>query len=617
MSDDDYPKAHCFLAFPYSEEFAGVRAAVRKGVMEAGYKVMSSEKRTQVADITLRDAIIGKLAGSDCVIADITDRNPNVFFELGLAQAMGKGLLTISNKKVSNNVPFDARQFPTLTYDESPRSLAVLSKNVSATLQEYRKFPQRSQALRGLASSPSPFFVDWDRLEESEFENLCRELLTLMGFRRLEWGKVTPEIDLVAEFPRKDPDGFEYRELWMISMGLHAPVEMFLEMMAMGDSDIIFHRILKYSEGFERSLSKGSETPITFLVILPRASHDTGELDRLTERMDRRRMKRGSLGFSPRFRFWDQAYLTSLVHQFPQIGYKYFSDESRIRSKTRKSYEDLYGENSEMLRRLSKLVEELGEEKNKRVRAERDAIWKEISFSAAHKIGNPVFAIETDLEPLVKRIREQRTPEAIEVVDNMRSSVDKAKAFVEQFKSLARSQEIKQTAITLRPLLADAAKALGNSGCDFSIECPPGLAIWADSDRISECLDELVANAKHWFDKQEKRMEFKVVFPVPEPLPSFLDTDAQYVLIHVKDNGCGIEVANKQKIFNAFFTTYDHGTGLGLALVRRIIDGHGGGILESGVFGQGADFEIYLPIPPAEKPSKKPVAKERKNSKRK
>ncbi|MGP8240103.1 MAG: ATP-binding protein, partial [Limisphaerales bacterium] len=99
------------------------------------------------------------------------------------------------------------------------------------------------------------------------------------------------------------------------------------------------------------------------------------------------------------------------------------------------------------------------------------------------------------------------------------------------------------------------------------------------------------------------------VFSVPEPLPSFLDTDAKYVLLHVKDNGCGIQVANKQKIFNAFFTTYDHGTGLGLALVRRIIDGHGGGILESGIPGQGADFEIYLPVPPQDKRKRKMAVK--------
>jgi signal transduction histidine kinase len=167
----------------------------------------------------------------------------------------------------------------------------------------------------------------------------------------------------------------------------------------------------------------------------------------------------------------------------------------------------------------------------------------------------------------------------------------------------------------LLPLLKDAAKSLSNAGITFSIDCPPDLAIWADSDRLSECLDELIANAKHWFNKPERKMEFRVVYPVPEPLPSFLDTDSKYVLLHVKDNGCGIEITNKQKIFDAFFTTYDHGTGLGLALVRRIIDGHGGGIAESGIPGQGADFEIYLPILPEEKPKGTIVVKPRKSSK--
>src|SRR6185295_11797225 len=99
-----------------------------------------------------------------------------------------------------------------------------------------------------------------------------------------------------------------------------------------------------------------------------------------------------------------------------------------------------------------------------------------------------------DLDPLVKRIREQRALEAIEVVGNIRASVEKAKAFVEQFRSLARSQEIKPSSTLLLPLLIDASKSLENSGITCHIECPPDLMVWTDSDRLSECLDELVAN---------------------------------------------------------------------------------------------------------------------------
>ncbi len=310
MPTDGRPRYRCFLAFPHSQEFADVRDAVSKGAVDAGYKTLSSEQPPVFPGSTIRDAIIGELARADCVIADVTDRNPNVFFELGLAQAMGKGLLIISHKRSINSVPFDVRDFRILFYEDTPHSLSDLSKNIGVSLQQYRQSPQRSPVLRGLTRYSPPFFTDWGRLDRSEIENLCRELLAQMGFQRLEWGKVTPEIDLVAELPRKDPDGFEYRELWLISMGLHAPTEMFLDM-AMSEPDYFFHRMMKYSEGFEKDLAKRAETPITFLVIHPQESREPGEMERIMERMDQRRTKRGLFGYNLRFRIWDQAYLRS------------------------------------------------------------------------------------------------------------------------------------------------------------------------------------------------------------------------------------------------------------------------------------------------------------------
>ena len=68
-----------------------------------------------------------------------------------------------------------------------------------------------------------------------------------------------------------------------------------------------------------------------------------------------------------RLRIWDQHYLTSLVQRYTHIGYKYFSEEGRIRSKTRKTYEELYNENSRLTERYAKVIGELEDEKNRRI----------------------------------------------------------------------------------------------------------------------------------------------------------------------------------------------------------------------------------------------------------
>ena len=68
-----------------------------------------------------------------------------------------------------------------------------------------------------------------------------------------------------------------------------------------------------------------------------------------------------------------------------------------------------------------------------------------------------------------------------------------------------------------------------------------------------------------------------------------------YVQFEVQDDGCGIPAENLQKIFDAFFTTKKHGTGLGLATVLQVIRRHGGQIGVESIVGTGTTFTIFLP----------------------
>jgi len=81
-----------------------------------------------------------------------------------------------------------------------------------------------------------------------------------------------------------------------------------------------------------------------------------------------------------------------------------------------------------------------------------------------------------------------------------------------------------------------------------------------------------------------------------------LTIDLSWQLLHnrfkvtVKDDGLGIEKDNLDKIFNPFFTTSSKGTGLGLAMVRRMVEAHKGSISVKSEIGQGTEFNITLPI---------------------
>ena len=501
-----------------------------------------------------------------------------------------KALLFLSDASYAS--PFDSQNVISIRYHSAPPpALRLLKEQITSELKRWRHSPRLGRPLTASASA-LPFFVDWNRLDYQDIENLCRELLVQMGFRRVEWQKASNEFDLIAELPKKDPDGFEYTELWLVSLGKNASFGMLFDIANHYDPEMMLRRLFRDEVMEKRGLlDRDNGVSLTILMILLHNHESAMEAKEISDRINRR--KRKSLT-QLRVRVWDRDYVTALVHQFPQIGYKYFSDEARSLAKFRKGPEELYSENIILTERLQKTVSDLQEERNLRIRAERDAVWKDISFSAAHKIGNPIFAIETDLEPLRRRIIDGKANEAIAVTTNMQSAVEKAKGIVEQFKSLTKAQQVKLVPMPLLPSLEDIVKMLHGHEVQCTIKCDPGIAVEADPERFQEVLDELATNAMHWIGTKPLDVKIDVELPTREGRPSSVDASRDYVLIRFKDNGIGIAEDKKEKIFDAFFTTYDHGTGLGLALVRRIIEGHGGVVREVGLAGQGAQISRFI-----------------------
>ncbi len=578
----------CFLTMPDLSDDNTVVEVVKKAIITSGYRV----RRTSGALMTrtIGSEAAETIARVDCVVADVTTGSPAAFYALGLARALDKPSFVLSENKGMLTLPYGLSSENVIYYQSDAEGIKQLSRTISRALRDLRRSPNRPRFLLG-SRVRNLFVVDWERLSREDVENLCLELLTQMGFKRVVWEKETPEVDVVAELPRKDPDGFEYRELWFVSLGRNLPTEILLEMLG-HDSEYLLVRLIRNTDRSVIERYQSGDVPITFLVVTLREGPTQTDLFPSEDRLRRRRSSSGNI----RVRIWDRNYLTGLVYQYPQVGFKYFSDEGRAQSKYRKTPEELNRENLHLNNRLTATVAALEDEKSKRVRAERDAIWKDISFTAAHKLGNPIFAIETNLDPLTKRIEEKRSEEATYVVGRIRKSVEKAKAIVAQFTSLASAQEVRPVPTRLLPLLEEACCVAAEKEVTCGVDCPTDLQILGDPERLGECFDELVNNAVHWFDKPERKIEIKVMRSSFDLSREQLDPSVKYATIHFRDNGVGVPRENKARIFDAFFSTYEHGTGLGLALVRRIIEGHEGAVAERGVAGEGADFEILLPL---------------------
>ncbi|MHC4085847.1 MAG: sensor histidine kinase [Planctomycetota bacterium] len=587
----------CHLTTPGTKDFEPVIHALKEASKTVSVKLTWISIISQEGSSLLR--LASSLTACDLVIADVSHSNkPNVFYEIGIAHSMGKPVIFLFEESGDKD-SFGIITGQFITYRNTTKGLEQLKNTFCKIMEDFLRSPRRFRSFAPFPIIPArlPYIIELDKLEPRDFENLCFELLTQMGFRRFEWGKGVKEIDAVATLPKKDPDGYEYQELWFISMGLRAPVERMLEL-SIHEPEYLFHRIFRSLEQRSDFLYKFQESSsITILIIL---KHEMGRDIELLERdliRTEKLHKERSPSLNLRIRFWDRSYLTNLIQQYPQIGFKYFSEEARVKSKHRKTQEELYLENVELNEKLQAALNQLEEEKKKRFIAEREAAWKDVAFKAAHKLGNPIDAIETYLQSMALRIKRGIDDEALKIVKEMDVSIEEAKSVIAQFKSLTRSQEIEPSLVKLLPLVEHASQVAKENGIMVEINIPKNCPkILVDPVRLTECFSELIANSSHWFDKDEKRISISAKKATKRELPESLDASLKYLKIVFEDNGCGVSFDEKEKIFSAFYTTYPHGSGLGLALVKWIIDAHDGLINEDGKQGQGAKFYIYLPF---------------------
>jgi two-component system sensor histidine kinase HydH len=232
---------------------------------------------------------------------------------------------------------------------------------------------------------------------------------------------------------------------------------------------------------------------------------------------------------------------------------------------------------------VRRLTAELERKNRELARKDRLADLGRMAAHIAHELRNSLVPVALYLSILDRRIED---PESRDVLRKVIEAVRAAETTVSDLLQFAADREPKESLFALLPLVEEIL-----AGLHLQIEAqkiktfvniPQSLFVWADRELIRRVLLNLVLNALD-------------AMPQGGCLEINAQTDNGDLSLAIADSGPGLDEDRLQKIFEPFYTTKPNGTGLGLAVVERLIELHGGTVEASNVQGGGAKFLIILP----------------------
>ena len=227
-------------------------------------------------------------------------------------------------------------------------------------------------------------------------------------------------------------------------------------------------------------------------------------------------------------------------------------------------------------------------------RAQRDAAWSEVARRLAHEVKNPLTPIQLAAERLRRRFIGRLPQEETELLDRAThtivSQVEALKALVNAFGDYARPPQIQARPLSLHALIGEVLDLYEN---DQRIQltrrfAPADPVLRADAGRLRQLLHNLLKNSLEAIgDARKPHIEICT--------REVRDEGRLWVELSVADNGPGLPEGFDERWFEPYTTSKARGTGLGLAVAKKIAEEHGGNIRAENRPGGGAVFTLRLP----------------------
>jgi signal transduction histidine kinase len=240
--------------------------------------------------------------------------------------------------------------------------------------------------------------------------------------------------------------------------------------------------------------------------------------------------------------------------------------------------------------RIAERTRELHEAQAHVLHQEKMAAFGLLAAGIAHEVGNPLTSISSLVQLLQKRDADDYTQEKLSLVNGQ---LRRIQSTLRELVNFSRPASNKQARVDLRDILQEALNTAkyytgpgGRSGKRRSIEIhlpehlPP---LWGVRDQLVQVFLNLILNAVD-ATTRGGRIDIRA------------ERGADAVVVTVHDDGPGIAPEHAPRLFQPYFTTKKHGTGLGLFVTRKLLADHGGTVECTSTPGRGTAFRVQLPV---------------------
>ncbi len=241
---------------------------------------------------------------------------------------------------------------------------------------------------------------------------------------------------------------------------------------------------------------------------------------------------------------------------------------------------------------FNQMVKQLNDSRKMMYQTQKLEAWREVAQKLLHEIKNPLTPIRLSAERIRKRFNENEGDVENVILSGTETIIEEVKVLtmmLSEFSSFARLPEMKGEFQNISPIIENCVNFFhGHEGISFQLNLDNSIPVlFIDKILIRQALTNILQNSIEAIGQDG-------IISIKSELTS--SQDKKIVRLTIKDDGNGIKEEDIGKVFEPTFSTKERGTGIGLAIVNKIILEHNGEIVCNSDYGEGTEFIIDLPI---------------------